>query len=118
MTLAALLEELKGVDADTEFDISEWCGQLQTIPTCDLGQALIQNSIQRACERRGWTWKVFKQTADNEKSHCGEIGKVAPGYEGYYYEQCHEYCMASIEADYAVDALLAAYIAAVKEEKR
>ena len=53
MTLAALLAELKGVDADTEFDISEWCCQLRTITTCDLGQALIQNSIQRACERRG-----------------------------------------------------------------
>lgn len=118
MTLAALLEELKAVDADTEFDISEWCCQLRTITTCDLGQALIQNSIQRACERRGWTWKVFKQTTDNEKSHCGEIGKVAPGYDGDYYEQYHEYCIASIEADYAAEALLAAYIAAVKEEKR
>ena len=40
MTLAALLEELKGIDPDTEFDISEWCCQLRTITTCDLGKPL------------------------------------------------------------------------------
>lgn len=125
MTLAALLEELKEVDAEEWEEIVDWFGGLKNglhgksiSPHHDLGQALIQNSIQRACERQEWTWRVFKQTPDNEKSHCGEIGKVAPGYEGYYYEQCHEYCMASIEADYAAEALLAAYIAAVREEAK
>lgn len=97
MTLAALLEELKAVDADTEFDISEWCGQLQTIPTCDLGQALIQNSIQRACERRWWGFII-----------CNQVANVCTKTSTY----------ASEIYDTPAEALLAAYIAAVKEEKR
>jgi len=117
MTLAALLAELKEVDVKVYDDIShlELIGWQQP-----RNQAMdhLQGCIQRACERREWTWKVFKQTPDNEKSHCGEIGKVAPGYEGDYYEQYHEYCIASIEADSAAEALMAAYIAAVKEDKR
>lgn len=97
MTLAAPLEELKGVDADTEFDISEWCGQLQTIPTCDLGQALIQNSIQRACERRGWGYTI---------SNLCNSGQVICRID-VNENKSVEY------ADSPAKALLAAYIAAV-----
>ena len=98
MTLAARLAELKEVDSDTEFDISEWCGQLQTIPTCDLGQALIQNSIQRACERREWIW---------HHGHGPEMGYVATVNHGNI-----------AKGDSAAEALLAAYIAAVREEAK
>jgi len=115
MTLFELLDELKRVDLET---YRKWFNDYDILGLDQWQLDSLQGCIQRACERRGWTWKVFKQTADNEKSHCGEIGKVAPGYEGYYYEQCHEYCMASIEADYAAEALLAAYIAAVREEAK
>ena len=123
MTLAVLLEELRGADPEQSEKLQCWIGRtrqfmnLEVPLECDLAQALIQNSIQRACEMRGWTWRVFKQTPDYEKSHCGEIGKVAPGYEGDYYEQYHEYCIASIEADSTAEALLAAYIAAVRGEE-
>ena len=103
MTLAALLEELKGVDADTEFDISEWCGQLQTIPTCDLGQALIQNSIQRACERRG-DWEVSVWWKDNK---WVALIRLPGGYTD-------PHKVFAEESDSAAEALLAAYIAAVR----
>jgi hypothetical protein len=108
MTLAALLEELKEVDADTEFDISEWCGQLQTIPTCDLGQALIQNSIQRACERPDHQWPFHVAYYPPE-------GPNAPYYRAYIWPvlKCH-----TAKADTPTEALLAAYIAAVREEAK
>lgn len=129
-TGAALLEELRDVDPRTHdeyFKLVEktawdhWPVVLADTETHEYSpesemiyDSIVQGSIQRACERRGWTWRVFGQTPDNEKSHCGEIGKVAPGYEGDYYEQYHEYCIASIEADSPAEALLAAYIAAVR----
>jgi len=51
-------------------------------------------------------------------SHYAEISEIGPGYDGDYYNQYHESCIAGKEADTAAEALLAAYIAAVKEEKR
>ena len=124
MTLSELLEELKAADPETAEDIGDVVNVISIKSdgsfTLDAyyPDFIIQGCIQRACERRGWTWRVFKQTPDNEKSHCGEIGEVAPGYEGDYYEQYHEYCIASVEGNSAAEALLAAYVAAVKEEKR
>jgi hypothetical protein len=132
MTLAALLGELRDVDADAwhgledalscldemQEDDNYAVDVLKTIAVEPKAKDLLQGCIQRACEMRGWTWKVFKQTTDNEKSHCGEIGKVAPGYDGDYYNQYHEYCIASVEGDSAAEALLSAYIAAVREEAK
>ncbi len=118
MTLAALLEELREVDPGEWDNLTMWNVNKELPETSPLSMFIIQGCIQRACERRGWTWRVFKQAPDNEKSHCGEIGEIAPGYCGDCREQCHEYCIASIEADSPVEALLTAYIAAVKEEKR
>ena len=122
MTLAALLEELKGIDPDTADDIGDIANVIRIQADgsfsvdADDSDFIIQGCIQRACERRRWAWRVFKQTPDNKKSHCGEIGEIAPGYYGDRREQCHEYCIASIEADSAAEALLAAYVAAVREE--
>ena len=116
MTLSELLVELKEVDPKLYDDIShlELIGWQQP-----RNQAMdhLQGCIQRACERRGWTWRVFRQTPDNEKSHGGEIGEIAPGYEGDCYEQYHEYCIVSVEGDFPAEALLAAYIAAVRAEE-
>ena len=123
MTLSELLVELKAVDPDTVDDIGDIVNVISILSDGSSSSDayypdfIIQGCIQRACERRGWTWRVFKQTPDNEKSHCGEIGEVAPGYEGYCYEQYHEYCMASVEMNSAAEALLAAYVAAVKGEE-
>ena len=124
MTLSELLVELKAVDPDTADDIGDIVNVISIMSngsfTLDAyyPDFIIQGCIQRACERRGWTWVVFKQTPDNEKSHCGEIGEVAPGYDREITMSNHEYCMASVEMDSAAEALLAAYVAAVKEEKR
>ena len=79
---------------------------------------IIQGRIQRACERRGWTWCIYKQTPEEKKSHYAEISEIGPGYDGDYYNQYHESCIAEKEADTAAEALLAAYIAAVKGKKR
>lgn len=54
-----LLAELKAKDKATWEDIFEWADQLECDdPGSDLGQALIQNGLQRACEARGWYWQV------------------------------------------------------------
>ena len=113
MTLAALLEELRKIDPLVYVNSDPDMLELEDINMADV----LQGCIQRACERRGWTWRVFRQTPDNEKSHGGEIGEIAPGYEGDCYEQYHEYCIVSVEGDSPAEALLAAYIAAVRAEE-
>ena len=124
MTLSELLEELKAADPETAEDIGDVVNVVSILSDGSFildayyPDFIIQGCIQRACERRGWTWVVFKQTPDNEKSHCGEIGEVAPGYDREITMSNHEYCMASVEMGSAAEALLAAYVAAVKEEKR
>ncbi|MFA5409879.1 MAG: hypothetical protein WC343_13990 [Bacilli bacterium] len=124
MTLSELLVELKAVDPETVDDIGDIVNVISILSDGSFildayyPDFIIQGCIQRACERRGWTWVVFKQTPDNEKSHCGEIGEVAPGYDREITMSNHEYCTASVEMDSAAEALLAAYVAAVKEEKR
>jgi hypothetical protein len=117
MTLSELLEELKQIDPETELEISDITLNLDqwSAPYKD---DIIQGRIQRACERRGWTWCIYKQTPEEKKSHCAEISKITPGYDGDCYNQYHESCIAGKEADTAAEALLAAYIAAVKEERR
>ena len=113
MTLAALLEELKEVDPKLYDDIShlELIGWQQP-----RNQAMdhLQGCIQRACERRGWTWSVYKQTPEEEKSHYAEISEIGPGYDGDYYNQYHESCITWKEANSPAEALLGAYITAIK----
>jgi hypothetical protein len=129
MTLAELLKELKGIDPETADDIGDIVNVISIKSdgsfTLDAyyPDFIIQGSIQQACERRGWTWCIYKQTPEEKKSHCAEISKITPGYDGDCYNQYHESCIAGKEADTAAEALLAAYIlaayiAAVKEEKR
>ena len=113
MTLAALLEELKEVDPKLYDDIShlELIGWQQP-----RNQAMdhLQGCIQRACERRGWTWNVCKQTPEEEKSHYAEICEIGPGYDGDYYNQYHESGITWKEANSPAEALLGAYITAIK----
>ncbi len=83
MTLSEHLEGLKEADPETYEEIShlEFVGWHQP-----RNQALdhLQGCIQRACEGRGWTWRLNKLTPADKKTHCGEIGEIAPGYEGDY----------------------------------
>ena len=113
MTLSELLEDLKQVDPKTWNDIDLSLSFLINENSTS-GHALIQGCIQRACESRGWTWNICKQTPEHEKSHSAYISEVAPGYDGDCHNQYHEYCIAEKEANFSAEALLATYIAAVK----
>lgn len=92
MTLTELLEGLKVADPETYEEIShlEFVGWHQP-----RNQALdhLQGCIQRACEKRGWCFMV-----------CNHIADVSTEKD-IYDSEIH---------DYPAEALLAAYIAAVK----
>jgi len=140
MTISELLEELMRLDHET-WEIIE-CGiplkpldqyftfgyGKKTAYQCrdaylpvlqmekEVALVWIQDCLQRACEKRGWTWCIYKQTPEEKHSHYAEINKIIPGYDGDCYNQYHESCIAWKEADTPAEALLTAYIAAVKKE--
>lgn len=105
MTLAELLEGLKVADPETYEEIShlEFVGWHQP-----RNQALdhLQGCIQRACERRGWPLVLsFDCDPDHQKTWVAKI--------------CDGWTLLGLSAGHAspAEALLAAYIAAVKGEK-
>ena len=112
MTLAALLEELRVVDPDQSEKLQCWIGRTRQVMNlempleCDLAQALIQNSIQRACERRGWP-VVLSFDCDPDHPHTW-VAEICDGWALLGMAVRHES---------PSEALLAAYVAAVKEEK-
>ena len=111
MTLSELLEELKEVDPKLYDDIShlELIGWQQP-----RNQAMdhLQGCIQRACERRGWEMEQNYRT----KGRDGDLPKNMRYYAVVtsWYNDVHTY---HGMGNSATKALLAAYIAAVKEEK-
>lgn len=133
MTLAALLEELKEVDVKVYDDIEVSRRPTEEFTWYDLDadesihvsfgeavgritrdspqyQDIIQGCIQRACERREWDLKqrqrVIKCDGPNEHHHYAEIDKgIAGTFEPIGYEGW---------GDSPAEALLAAYIAAVR----
>lgn len=112
MTLAALLEELRDVDAKAYDDIShlELIGWQQPR---NHAMDHLQGCIQRACERRGWEIDQNYRTRGRD----GDLPKNMRYYAVVtsWYNDVHTYRgMGGTSAS----ALLAAYIAAVKEEKR
>ena len=113
MTLSELLEDLKQVDPKTWNDIDLSLSFLINENSTS-GHALIQGCIQRACESQGWTWNICKQTPEEEKSHYAEICEIGPGYDGDYYNQYHESGITWKEANSPAEALLGAYITAIK----
>jgi hypothetical protein len=138
MTLSELLEELMGLDPETwdaivrgiplkpfcQYFTFDRCGQIAHqyqdvyLPFSqmerDVALLWLQGRIQRACEKQGWTWSVYKQTPGEEKSHYAEISEIGPGYDGDYYNQYHESCITWKEANSPAEALLGAYITAIK----
>ena len=117
MTLSELLEGLKVADPETYEEIShlEFVGWHQP-----RNQALdhLQGCIQRACERREWTWCIYKQTPEEKNSHYADISKIVSGYDGDYWHEDHESCITWEDANSPAEALLAAYVAAVKKEEK
>lgn len=117
MTLATLLEELKEVDAEQSEKLQCWIGRtrqamnLEMPLECDLAQALIQASIQRACERRGWYLRQV-QSIRAGKLACDVWIDKSDLENEIYITPCDGY------GDSPAEALLAAYIAAVRAEAK
>lgn len=121
MTLAALLEELKEEDAEQSEKLQCWIGRTRQVMNlempleCDLAQALIQNSIQRACERREWyAWKVGA-TPYLDQKYRATIGVIC---ESHISDHIVIDDIAVECGDSPAEALLAAYIAAVRGEAK
>jgi hypothetical protein len=112
MTLAALLEELKEVDAKTYDDIShlELIGWQQPR---NQAMDLLQGCIQRACERREWHWTIMKDPYQD-----GYRAEIAVVSESHLSDHICIDDLAIKCATSPAEALLAAYIAAVREEKK
>lgn len=113
MTLAALLEDLKEVDAKIYDDIShlELIGWQQP-----RNQAMdhLQGCIQRACERREWHWLVCMDCW-REGEYRAEMSIIS---ESCISDMVEITTIAMKWGDSAAEALLAAYIAAVREEAK
>ena len=123
MTLSELLEELKQVDPETyealrNYPIYCSVGEALTVNLLDssnqiLVEDAIQGSIQRACERHGWELEQNYRT----RGRNGVLPKNMRHYAVVtsWDNDVHTY---RGMGNSATKALLAAYVAAVKEEKR
>ena len=109
MTLAAFLEELKGIDPDTADDIGDIVNVISIMSDGSFSSDayypdfIIQGCIQRACERRG-DWEVSIWWKDNK---WVALIRLPGGYTD-------PHKVFAEESDSAAEALLAAYIAAVR----
>lgn len=119
MTLSELLVELKAVDPDTADDIGDIVNVISIMSNGSFSSDayypdfIIQGCIQRACERRGWEIDQNYRTRGRD----GDLPKNMRYYAVVtsWYNDVHTYRgMGGTSAS----ALLAAYIAAVKEEKQ
>ena len=105
MTLAALLEELREVDPGEWDNLTMWNVNKELPETSPLSMFIIQGCIQRACERRVWFYGQFSM------AHPGPFcADVTDSNNVDHY--------GSGIGDSAAEALLAAYIAAVREEEK
>ena len=113
MTLSELLEELKVADPETYEEIShlEFVGWHQP-----RNQALdhLQGCIQRACERREWHWLVCMDCW-REGEYRAEMSIIS---ESCISDMVEITTIAMKWGDSAAEALLAAYIAAVRAEAK
>lgn len=112
MTLSELLVELKAVDPDTADDIGDIVNVISIMSNGSFSSDayypdfIIQGCLQRACERRGWPLILsFDCDPDHPQTWVAEIcdGKGALLGMAVGHESLSE-------------ALLAAYVAAVKAE--
>ena len=120
MTLSELLEELKGIDPETADDIGDIVNVISILSDGSFSSDayypdfIIQGCIQRACERRGWDLRQDQWVVDIDSTNevyyyssivtgISETGR-SPEYEGRGKSQA--------------EALLTAYVAAVREEAK
>ena len=119
MTLSELLVELKAVDPDTADDIGDIVNVISIMSNGSFSSDayypdfIIQGCIQRACERRGWEIDQNYRTRGRD----GDLPKNMRHYAVVtsWDNDVHTY---RGMGNSATKALLAAYIAAVKKEKR
>lgn len=109
MTLFELLDELKRVDLET---YRKWFNDYDILGLDQWQLDSLQGCIQRACERYGWELEQNYRTR-------GRDGDLPQSMRHYaiitaWYREVHTY---RGMGDTAAEALLAAYVAAVKEEK-
>lgn len=115
VTLAALLEELRVVDPEQSEKLQCWIGRtrqfmnLEVPLECDLAQALVQGSIQRACERQEWHWTIMKDPYQD-----GYRAEIAVVSESHLSDHICIDDLAIKCATSPAEALLAAYIVAVR----
>lgn len=128
MTLAALLEELKEVDADTWHGIESAFSSLEEMQEGDNYEVdvlktiavepyaidLLQGELQRACERREWHWLVGKDVYE-EGEYRAAISIIS---ESCISDNFDITDIAMEWGDSPTEALLAAYIAAVRAEAK
>ena len=110
MTLTELLEELKQVDPET---YRKWFNDYDVLGLDQWQLDSLQDCIQRACERRGWEIEQNYRTRGRD----GDLPKNMRHYAVVtsWDNDVHTY---HGMGNSATKALLAAYIAAVKEEER
>ena len=104
MTLPDLLEELKQVDPET---YRKWFNDYDVLGLDQWQLDSLQGCIQRACERRGWP-VVLSFDCDPDHPHTW-VAEICDGWALLGMAVGHES---------PSEALLAAYVAAVKKEKR
>jgi hypothetical protein len=121
MTLSELLEELRDIDPGTWQDIQNYIEEVyyDINPFTVYGDPpmlldLIQGDLQRAIERREWDLRqdqwIVKRDGPNDVHHYAEVSKgIAFTGDPIEYEG---------RGKSPAEAILAAYIAAVKEEKQ
>lgn len=107
MTLAELLEGLKVADPETYEEIVGWHQPRN--------RALdhLQGCIQRACERREWHWTIMKDPYQD-----GYRAEIAVVSESHLSDHICIDDLAIKCATSPAEALLAAYIAAVRAEAK
>ena len=110
MTLTELLEELKQVDPET---YRKWFNDYDVLGLDQWQLDSLQGCIQRACERREWHWTIMKDPYQD-----GYRAEIAVVSESHLSDHICIDDLAIKCATSPAEALLAAYIAAVKEEKQ
>ena len=104
MTLPELLDELKQVDPET---YRKWFNDYDVLGLDQWQLDSLQDCIQRACERRGWPLVLsFDCDPGHQKTWVAKI--------------CDGWTLLGLSAGHAspAEALLAAYIAAVRAEAK
>lgn len=120
MTLAALLEELKVADPETYEDIGDIANVISILSDGSFSSDayypdfIVQGCVQRACERREWHWLVCMDCW-REGEYRAEISIISESCISSMVE-VNEIAMKW--GNSPAEALLVAYIAAVREEAK